>query len=183
MFHARLRTRLSVLAIIAIAMTVTVVSPAGAAKEQPVEEKDVVHCVVYIVDQADGGELITTAPDCYETEAEAATARSSVPAHQQLSSGGGVAYSSTWTIGIHYNGFNGTGSSISVVGSSCTGGWWNTPSSWDNKISSSYNGCHRLKHHDRPNRGGSYQSTWGVGTTDNLSYMNNRTESVSYWSQ
>ncbi len=89
---------------------------------------------------------------------------------------------SSFTLGIHYDYSNGGGSSITVVGSSCTGGWWNTPSWFDNRESSSYNGCNRLKHWDYPNASGSYQSTWTVGQTDNLTYMSNRVESVSYHS-
>jgi hypothetical protein len=89
---------------------------------------------------------------------------------------------SSFTLGIHFDGFNGTGSSISVAGSSCTGGWWNTGTTWANRISSSYNGCARLRHYDLANKGGSYQDTYGAGTTDNLSTMDNRSESVSYHS-
>lgn len=84
--------------------------------------------------------------------------------------------------GTHFDGYNGSGSSISVQGSSCTGGWWNTPSSWDNRISSSYNGCYRLAHFDSPNKSGDRYDTTGVGQTDNLSAaMSNRTESVAYY--
>ena len=37
---------------------------------------------------------------------------------------------STSTLGRHFDGFNGTGSSISVIGANCTGGWWNTGPTW-----------------------------------------------------
>ncbi len=86
-----------------------------------------------------------------------------------------------FTIGIHYTGSNGSGSSIVIKGTGCTGGYWNTGSTWGNKISSSYNGCYRLRHYDNPNRSGSQTSTTGAGVIRNLvSAMVNRTESVSY---
>lgn len=88
---------------------------------------------------------------------------------------------SSFTLGIHFDGYNGSGSSITVVGASCTGGWWNTGSAWANRISSSWNGCYRLKHHDEPNRVGASESTTGSGRVHNLSVLNNRAESVSYW--
>jgi len=98
---------------------------------------------------------------------------------------GGVEGSSlaSFTLGIHFDGSNGSGSSISIVGTGCSGGWWNTGGSWANRISSSKNGCYRLTHHDYPNRGGDSEDTVGAGATHNLSSsMNNKTESVSYWS-
>lgn len=145
------------------------------------------HCVVNVVGQEPDGEFILSDARCYDSLSEAMADaaggyRSLVGADSPALVSGGV-MSSTFTLGRHYDGIDGTGSSISVVGSSCTGGWWNTSSSWDNRISSSWNGCFRLKHHDLPARGGIYESTTGVGTTDNLSgYLNNKAESVSYWS-
>ena len=121
------------------------------------------HCVVVVIGQEESGELITTDPVCFGIERLAQL--------QELSS---------FTLGTHYDGFNGTGSSINIIGSSCTGGYWNTPSAWDNRISSSYHGCAALRHYDLPNKGGSVQLTTGAGTIKNLSTLNNRTESVSY---
>ncbi len=136
------------------------------------------HCVVVVVEQAADGELITTDPECFGTKSAALAYAEWQTA---VRTPGGTALA-TFTLGTHYDGLSGTGSSISVVGSSCSGGHWNTPSSWDNRISSTRNGCNRVKHHDYPNKGGSYASTWGVGVLSNVpSYMNNRAESVSYW--
>jgi hypothetical protein len=104
------------------------------------------------------------------------------PSGQELFTGTEAAsVISSFTLGTHFDGFNGTGSSISVVGSSCTGGYWNTGASWANRISSSWNGCYRLRHHDGPNKTGTYADTVGSGTHNLPSSMNNRTESVSYW--
>ena len=88
-----------------------------------------------------------------------------------------------FTLGIHYDGYGGSGSSITIKGSSCSGGYWNASGWWRNRISSSYNGCYHLKHHDKPNKIGSTYHTYGTYQIDNIgSWMNNRTESVSYWS-
>ncbi len=60
-------------------------------------------------------------------------------------------------------------------------GWWNTGTSWDDRISSTYNGCSRLRHYTNPNMGGASEDTKGAGTRDNLtSYLNNKADSVSY---
>lgn len=141
--------------------------------------KGEVHCVAFVLDQTAEGELVVSKPDCFDTLAEAGAWAGVGPADRSTS---GYMAGSTFTLGRHFDGFNGTGSSISIVGSSCTGGYWNTSSSWDNKISSSYNGCARLTHWDQPAKSGSFQHTYGAGTTDNLSYMNNKAESVSYHS-
>ena len=127
------------------------------------------HCVVVVMGQEKSGELITTDPTCFGTERLA-----------RLWANSGLALATTFdlrddpiqalltfNLGIHYDGFNGTGSSISVVGSSCTGGWWNTPAAWDNRISSSFHGCAALRHYDLANKGGSFSSLpeWGPSGT------------------
>lgn len=140
------------------------------------------HCVVVVIGQEESGELITTDPTCFGSEDMARVWASS---SLVLTATAGLGADSiqaltTFTLGTHYDGFNGTGSSISIIGSSCTGGWWNTPPAWDNRISSSYHGCAALRHYDLPDKGGSVQLTTGAGTIKNLSSLNNRTESVSY---
>lgn len=145
------------------------------------------HCVVFVEGQRPDGELILSRPDCFADEPTAelwASQGVTEVMSETLMAGEDAVYaaSSTFTLGRHYDGFNGTGSSIRIVGSSCTGGYWNTSSTWDNRISSSYNGCAQLKHWDLPYKSGTVESTYGVGTLDNLGYMNNRTESVSYHS-
>lgn len=147
------------------------------------------HCVVTVLDIEEDLELVMSPEICFgsfsEAVAELSGGRLRLPHDTPVSvlaSNPGYIAGASFTIGIHYDYYNGGGSSISVGGSSCTGGWWNTPSWFDNRESSSYNGCYRLKHYDLPNKGGSYQSTTGVGQTDNLTIMNNRTESVSYHS-
>jgi hypothetical protein len=147
------------------------------------------HCVVYVLSQKADGELVLSDPRCYSTFPGAMSDASGGELVLAAGTVGSVfwtdqgveALASTFTLGIHFDGYNGTGSSISVVGSSCTGGYWNTGSSWKDRISSSWNGCYRLKHHSAPSRGGSVASTVGAGSTHNLpSWMNDRTESEVY---
>lgn len=148
------------------------------------------HCVVNVVDQAVDGELITGPVRCYATFAEAMyDASNGTLALAEDTTGsdvfaGGVqaVQVASFAIGIHYDGASGTGSSITVSGSGCTGGFWNTGSAWANRISSSWNGCGRLRHWDLPTQGGASENTFGAGTTDNLTSLNNKVESVSYHS-
>lgn len=146
------------------------------------------HCVAFVIDQEKDGELILSKPDCFGSEEDAETwteiglLQPAISAAIAANLGGGVTAFSTFTLGKHYDGFNGSGSSITIIGSSCSGGYWNTWTSWDNRISSSYNGCARLRHYDLPNKAGSWQNTYGAGTTDNLNTLNNRAESISYHS-
>ncbi len=160
-------------------------TPVGSDAGSTVEE----HCVVEVIEQGPDGELITTAPLCFESFPEAIAEASDGAVRLAPGANGSVLFSypevaravSSFTLGIHFDGRNGSGSSISVSGSTCSGGWWNTSSGWSNRISSSFNGCYRLRHYDDANRGGSYTDTTGAGATHNLaSWMDNRTESVAY---
>ncbi len=152
----------------------------------PIERE--AHCVVTVIDELETGELVASEPTCFATFADAVWLASGGTISLAESTEGSVMFEdasliaamSSFALGIHYDGFGGSGSSITVVGSSCTGGWWNTSASWSNRISSSYNGCSRLRHYNLPNKGGSFQDTYGAGTTDNLSTLNNMAESVSY---
>ena len=174
--------RRTALGLLAAVVVVTVALPAGGA---PVE-----HCVVEVVDQKPDGEFVLSQPVCFKRGSDAfayasggfTTLEPGDSVQSPRAGGGFMSLSGSFALGIHYDGFNGTGSSITVMGSSCTGGWWNTSSAWDNRISSSYNGCQRLTHHDLPNKAGASESTTGSGTTDNLGGLNNQAESVSYWS-
>lgn len=176
-----------------LVMSATLLSAAVAgtpASANPVATET--HCVVTVVGQLHDGELILDEPRCHPSLAEAlldasgGTVRLDPGAPGSMLFGGsGVdeGLLASFTLGIHFDGINGSGSSISVVGSSCNGGWWNTGATWANRISSSWNGCYRLKHHDGPNKTGASESTLGIGATHNLSAaLNNKAESVSYWS-
>ena len=152
-------------------------TPAVASATVPAES----HCFVRVVGQERSGKFTTTAPECHTTFAEAATAAGvglTKPASTEEVQAYNAAAVATSVIGTHYSGANLTGSSFSVVGSDCAGGWLNTSAAWSNIISSTANGCYRIRHFDGPNLTGSVESTISVG--GNLTILDNRTESIQY---
>jgi hypothetical protein len=163
-------------------------APAALAMIEPDPRET--HCVIDVLGELPTGEFIVSEPRCYSTFPQAVADETDGTVRLASGTKGTVLFEdaetaaavSSFTLGTHFDGANGTGSSISVTGSSCTGGYWNTSASWDNRISSSYNGCGRLRHYDYANKGGSAENTYGAGATDNLGVLNNRTESVSYHS-
>lgn len=170
------------------ALSLMVVVAAGVPAVATVGSES--HCVVRVVGERPDGEFVVTPQVCFETLGEAlsyasggtATFNADLTGKALLADEGGVAsVASTFTLGVHFDGFNGTGSSISAVGSDCSGGYWNTGTTWANRISSSWNGCYRLRHYDSPDKAGAGENTYGAGSTHNLSTLNNRTESVAYF--
>jgi hypothetical protein len=185
------KRRATAVAALTLATALVAVVPAVAQTAEPAAEE---HCVAVAVDTANDGRLVLDEPECYPSADEASeatkdalatlaasnrvAARSAVAADG--SGGEQLAQAASKTLGIHYDGNGGSGSSITIVGSACTGGYWNASATWKNRINSSYNGCGRLKHYDKPSKVGMMYTTLGVGTTDNLGWFANMTESVSY---
>jgi len=150
------------------------------------------HCVLRVIGEQPDGEFVTAPEACFATLSQAMSFASggTVAFDADLSGAdllanrdGAATLASTFTLGVHFDGFNGTGSSISIVGSSCSGGYWNTGSAWQDRISSSWNGCYRLRHHAQPGAplDDIYEDTTGTYATHNLSGMNNKTRSVAYF--
>lgn len=184
----------SVLVALMLALSVVMATPAAADDET--------HCVIDVLDVLLDGEFVVSQPICFATlgevmeyigagdigvedgpdlfaQAPALNARyARQPATSTESS---TSYSSV--IGIHFTGRSGTGSSVTVTGSNCSGGYWNTSSSWRNVISSSYNGCLRLAHYSQPSISGTRYDTYGTGQTDSIyGSMDNNAESIRYLS-
>jgi len=166
---------------VAVSVMVVVGALPGLAGPTSDEES---HCVREVVGQRPDGELILSEARCYGSFMLAALDVSGGEVVLDHDATGGVLFDggtegsslASFMLGIHFDGYNGSGSSISIVGTGCSGGWWNTGGSWANRISSSKNGCYRLTHHDYPNTGGASESTVGAGATHNLSsFMNNKT--------
>jgi len=187
-----LKRALTLATLMVVALSVLV----GTAAASPLDLVDQVvgggdgeHCVAEVEGSAADGELLLSEPRCYDHFALAMSDASDGKLSLALNTPGKVmltdaqlqAEAIPFTIGIHYDGPNGTGSSIAIKGTGCTGGYWNTGSTWANRIESSYNGCYRLRHYDYPNKSGAQASTTGAGVKRNLpAAMANRTESVSY---
>ncbi len=164
------------------------------------------HCVIDVLDVLLGGEFVVSDPICFPSFDEAMAfvglapfesgealvkaqpdltkpiaskqvRRSTEPPASTTASG------SSFVIGIHFKNRNGGGSSVTLTGTSCSGGYWNASSSWRNVISSSYNGCARLKHFSELYVSGSRYDTVTAGQTDNIyGSMDNSTKSISYHS-
>lgn len=183
--------RALVLSIMTVATTIVVTSPASAAREKAPVEAGVEHCVAAVVDQHSDGELVLGESSCYASFSEAMTQASSGAVSLALDTPTSAVFTdeligtlaSSFTLGIHFDGYGGGGSSISITGTSCSGGYWNATGWWRNRISSSFNGCYHLRHYDNPSKSGSSYNTYGGGQIDNMaSWFNNRTESVAYYS-
>jgi hypothetical protein len=149
---------------VAFAVTISLVALAAPVSAAPAET----HCAVRVIGMRATGEYETSAPVCRATQASAEDAARSTKA---------VRSTTSFTIGVHYDGFGLTGSSFSVVGDNCSGGWLNLSASWINKVSSTSIGCPRVRHFDGNNLAGDEEALLVSG---NLSSLNNRTNSIQY---
>jgi hypothetical protein len=154
------RVVIGLIVVVASLVGPLVVVPANAAPKPSPEE----HCIVRIIGQQPSGEYIASPPECFATMAGV-----------QQSSAAAAASS---TIGVHYDGANFTGSSFSVVGDNCGGGWLNVSFFWNNRVSSTWNGCPYIFHYDGTNLTGAWQVTVAPG--GNLTTLNNKTSSIQY---
>jgi hypothetical protein len=131
---------------------------AAAASPEPDPER---HCVVVVEGQKESGELVLSPEQCWESS-EAASSLVDVV---------------STVIATHYKGLNFSGSSLTITGGACGGGWLNLSSSWVNAISSTSSICD-VDHYDLFYLGGTSQRVWSPG--GNLTTMDNRTNSVQY---
>ena len=88
---------------------------------------------------------------------------------------GGAVTASFTNVGYHYDGFNLTGSYITVAGTVCNGGWLNLSWDWINRISSTWSPCW-VGHYDGYNLTGSGEYL----TFGNLGSLNNAANSLVY---
>lgn len=88
-----------------------------------------------------------------------------------------------FVLGVHYDGASGTGTALTVTGSVCGGGGLNVPTAWNDRISSTWNGCPNIVHWEHFGYAGSAFTTLGAGNLINITgYMDNRTTSIKYYS-
>jgi len=141
---------------IALLCTDSAIADASAAKQ---------HCVITVGDVDINGYYVIESTICYST-------------YQQAQSSVSI---QSFTLGVHYDGTNGTGSSTSVVGDDCNGGGLNVSAAWNDRISSTRNGCGKIVHYEHINYGGATYSTTGAGALINIGgSMNNKTSSIKY---
>lgn len=162
----------TVVAAAAVVATSVVASPAGG-DETEVEE----HCVVHVIGQEESGEYLLDEPDCYPTleEALAAAGGQGQRAHFGATS---AAQTSSISLAVHFDGANYTGSSITVSGAACDGGYVNLSSAWINRISSTWNACPIVNFFDGYDKSGTYEST--SSGAHNLATHSNLANSVGY---
>ncbi len=188
------RFRVTVLLTVAALFVLGAAGPAQARGKNGPTSGEGEHCIAFVVDVRADGELIVGAPDCYGSFSQAMFVGSGGTWRLPYDAPVGVLESTT--AGTHYSGFEtmmggssplathyslryGRGSSITIYGSGCYG-YWNTWTSWDNRISSTYNGCWRTTHYDWPNLSGSSASFTGYWLHNMTAAIDNRTESVKY---
>ena len=159
-----LRTAAATLTVAGAGLVMVPTADGAEATAAPAEE----HCVVRVVGQAADGELRTTEPVCSSSRAAAL---------QRAGRALGV-QGADWPIGIHFDGAGYTGSSFTVVGADCTGGWLNLNASWINRVSSTMHGCPRIRHFDGYNLTTPAETTLAPGA--NLTTNNNKTNSIQY---
>ena len=151
---------------------------AGAAER--VDE----HCVVHVTGIQRSGQYLTGEPVCYPTLVEALS-EAGVPLDASRAGAGfgdiersGAIALADRTIGIHWDGSNRTGSSITISGGECSGGFVDLSSAWVNRISSTWNACPATRFFDGFGKTGDSEQT-GLLTV-NLGGLNNRANSISY---
>lgn len=145
------------------------------------------HCVVHVTGQQPTGELTVSDPRCYATFAEAMREEgveewgTGAGERAAARSASGEVGLMAFTLATHYDysGFNPAGGTTSTVGDSCSGGWLNASPAWNNRISSTSQGCPHVKHFDGANLTGNHQTTSGGGGNLNAT-LNNKTSSIQY---
>ena len=162
--------RYLVAAALAIGVLAVVASPAGAVAKssEKVAER---HCVAVVAatEQLSSRQETASPETCFDSEA-------AVDSYL----GDGVQRSSSNVIGRHYMGTSYTGSSITIVGTTCGGGVWYATGSWNNNIESTkeYCGSAGTRFYDSSSCSGSYRFVDADQAT--LGWMNNRTSCVRY---
>lgn len=142
------------------------------------------HCLLPVIDRTDDGELVTGEMECFGSLADALA---QVDAARDLLERAGPELSDalraellaqSGIIATHYDGANRTGSTVTVTGDDCAGGYLNLPSNWVDRISSTSNGCPSVRFFDGFNKTGSVEVT-GLSTV-NLGALNNAANSIQY---
>lgn len=147
------------------------------------ERGEYIHCVTRVEEDSENeGQLIPGSETCFKGEDEAADF-----AKNGFGSVSGQQSQSNVVIGVHYDGFNFTGASMTLVGKDCLGGGITlTGGRWDNRISSTSNGCSKIEHYDISQHyvfegtveAGTLEITTGTG--GNLSTLNNKVSGILY---
>ncbi len=141
-------------------------SPAGAT--EPVDTGAETHCIVELNDTS-ADNSTTSSQQCFASEA-------AVDRHL----GGNLQVSSSNVIGRHYSGTSYSGSTVTIMGTTCSGGVWYATGSWNNNIESTKNYCGSTgtRFYNSSSCTGSSRLVTSQQAT--LGWMNNLTSCVRY---
>ena len=159
----------------ALPATVALPSTVAASPTEPDTES---HCVLEVVDQEATGELVTAPPVCFGTLAEALEYADGSPLGRDDASSNDLAAAASMVLGVHFEHQDRTGSSITVSGTDCSGGYVNLSAAWINRISSTQNGCGTVTFFDGFGTSGASEVTGS--STVNLKALNDIANSVQY---
>ncbi len=174
-----MRTRTFMAAALALSALVVLIqpNPAGAGsgavkldRSPTAAEWDAgqVACILQVIGQEKDLEYVTAPMECW-------LVASGDRAAPWAKAGGGVTTASFSNVGYNFDGANFTGSSITVAGTVCNGGWLNLSWDWINRISSTSSPCW-VGHYDGYGLTGSGEYL----TYGNLSWVNNAANSLVY---
>ncbi len=156
------RRRKPVRALVVIASATSMATLAGpSVADASSSDRPPPNCEVVVTGIQPNGEFVTTLPVC-------SRGKRTEPVSVDIEASG--------TIAVHYSGTGFQGSTFTVTGSGCNGGWLNLPSQWINVISSTYSSC-AVTHFDYFYLTGDAETTYGNA---NLGPLNNRTNSARY---
>lgn len=171
-----------------IAASATLVAVAMPLPASAAIETSKNHCLLTVIGK-DANNTFHTAPErCFKTFEEVLKAAGQAdvqagvtPLTLRLKASAQLATSSI--IGVHYDAANATGASLTVNGSTCVGGGLNVPLNWNDRISSTLNGCGTIQHFENTNYQNASFTTYGSGgwTSFTGAYLNNRTSSIKYF--
>lgn len=147
----------AVAAVSLVAAMAVLAQPASASDIANENER---HCSVTVTGKRPSGELITTKPVCSSVRPSEAPA----------------AFTVASVVAVHYSLAGFGGSTFTVNGTGCTGGYLNLPSTWVDVISSTWSNC-TVTHFDFFYLTGSSETTYGSG---NLTMLDNKTNSARY---
>jgi len=167
--------------IIATALIGAVVLPAHTATAATQANNQ---CLITVNGTDANGNFIVESTKCYSSYAQVLTAAGGVNVPTNVKAGmAPTSFGVLSIIGTHYDGTSGSGSSFSVTGADCNGGGLPTPSGWNDRISSTWNGCPAIVHYENSDYTGSTFTTFDVGSVSNITgYMNNKTSAIKYFS-
>jgi len=173
----RKMSRLLVIALsVVVIQGLLVVNPAAGLDRAAVSDSEHErHCVVLVGEE---GRSVpeTSSETCFRSEGEAnAVVQDLVAGTSSASRSSG-----NTVIGIHYSARDFSGSSVTVVGTTCSGGVWYPTGFWNNNIESSryYCGNSGTTFHNLSSCSGSSRIIYSAQTS--LGNLNNRASCVQY---